>query len=241
MRIATGTHKQRYREGRTALCASTLLCVRPPQTFNPVQTTCWRHASRWHISDVEVPLRASQKLQVQHHTAIKCGAARDLRTMKLPKMKICAPTTAQSKQRTRRSKALWKGHHKSCRTTAAINLRFRRPLFGTSLVQYLHHAPSTFQIFESKLTTGTRFTACARATACDTELHHIPLPRSTLHRTTNNSLQAILRRTAASTNVSSTLPHQCRCARHRGSFTASNRKEDNQIRARSSSKCRPSN
>ena len=57
--MATGTHKQRYREGRAALCASTLLCVRPPQTFNPVQTTCWRHASRWHISDVEVTLQSS--------------------------------------------------------------------------------------------------------------------------------------------------------------------------------------
>ena len=109
----------------------------------------------------------------------------------------------------------------------------------------MHHAPSTFQNFESKLTMGTRFTACSRATACDTELHHIPLPRSTLHRTTNNLLQAVLRRTAASANVSSTLQHhsgqECCCARHRGSFTASNRKEDNQKRARSSSKCRPSN
>ena len=39
------------------------------------------------------------------------------------------------------------------------------------------------------------------------ELHHIPLPRSTLHRTTNNSLQAVLRQTAASANVFSTLQH----------------------------------
>ena len=160
-------------------------------------------------------------------------------------MKIYAPTTAQSKQRTRRSKALWKGHHKSCRTTAAINLPFRWPLFGTSLVQYLHHAPPTSHNFESKLTMGTRFTACVRATACDTELHHIPLPRSTLHRTTNNLLQAVLRRTAASANVSITLQHhsgqECCCARHRGSFIASNRKEDNQKRAKKISKCRPSN
>ena len=46
------THKQRDREGFAASCACSLLCFRTPQTFNPLQTTCLRHASQWHISHI---------------------------------------------------------------------------------------------------------------------------------------------------------------------------------------------
>ena len=46
------THKQRDREGFAASCACSLLCFKTPQTFNPLQTTCLRHASRLHISHI---------------------------------------------------------------------------------------------------------------------------------------------------------------------------------------------